>query len=151
MHDLGLLRTAPNIPAVNSMRQSYLEAPLYLAQFLNICLTLAKANLLHIILLTSSPMVPAHSPPNMLSPQPIYHSPAIIIFGVWVDYRLSLSKHVYFAASKKVQAAACVKTIARVKHLSPVAMYYVVTTTAISVMLWAPPPGGLAPAWSWSA
>lgn len=118
------------------MWQSYLEAPLYLAQFLNICLALAKADLLHIILFTSSPMAPAHSSPIMLSPQPIYHSPAIIIFGVWVDYRLSLFKRVYIAASKKVQAAACVKTIALVKDLSPVAMYYIVTTTAISVMLW---------------
>lgn len=82
----------------------------------------AKADLLHMIPLTSSSSIPVDSSPVMLEPHPVRHSPAIKLLGDGVDYHLYFSKHGDLAASKMDQFAACLKTIARVKNLSPLSM-----------------------------
>lgn len=97
----------------------------------------AKADLLHLIPLSSQSLVA----PEVITvgATPISGKISIKILGIWVDQRLSFSKHVDLAAFKLAQNAACLKAIARSKDLSPAAMYHVATATAIPTMLWGSP------------
>lgn len=103
-------------------------------------MTPAKADLLHLIPLSSYRLPPVDAPPILLGTYRVPYRPAIKTLAVWVDHRLSFSKHVHSVASKLSQSVARLKSIARAKDLSPEAMHHVAFTTAISAILWDFPP-----------
>lgn len=84
--DLALVRAAPDVPRAVSLLQADIDARLYRAQSLNIGLAPAKADLVHIITLSSSRTTPDDAPLVMIRLHPVHHSQAIKILGVSIDY-----------------------------------------------------------------
>lgn len=117
--------------------QSDLNAEQDRTLLLNIHLVTAKADLLHLVPLTSQTLIA----PEVITvgTTPISGKIAIKIRGVWVDQCLSFSKYDDLVASKRSQNAACLKAIAWYKELSPASLYHIATATSILTLLWGSP------------
>lgn len=76
------MRAAMDVPPTVALLQTDLDARFNRARFLNICPALAKADLLHMIPLSTNRTPLNNLPPILLGTHQVFPSPAIKILGV---------------------------------------------------------------------